>query len=397
MSILRVAKLQGITQTNFEITVPSTHKLIVSGILRANSIQNTSGLNIWTPDSSGNITIAGNVTTSGNIQATAITATGRVNLPTWTTATRPNSNLVNGIIGYNTDEGVEVYTISQGWVVLGAGLIQYTIRLWGAGGGGGTSGGWSAGSEGGGGGYAYGEIKGIPSGSNLILQVGQGGVVNGTQFGFGGGGIANRTGSDNRYGSNGGGYTGVFLNSVSQANCILLAGGGGGGGSSRAGTGNYGGAGGGSNGQDGNSPYDGKSGFRGTGGTQNAAGNCPSQANSYTARALEGGTCGVNGYGGAGGGGYFGGGAGGYSESNTMGGGGGGSGFINTTYVRNEQNLQGNFKVPAGTSATGYPGGNISYGGDVAGTGRNGYASITRNGVTTNYSYIGSNVTIVVP
>ena len=56
MSILRVAKLQGITQTNFDITAPSTHKLIVSGILRANSIQNTSGLNIWTPDSSGNIT-----------------------------------------------------------------------------------------------------------------------------------------------------------------------------------------------------------------------------------------------------------------------------------------------------------------------------------------------------
>lgn len=400
MSVLRVARLQGISQSNFEITVPSTHKLIVSGILKTNAIQNTSGINIWTPDSSGNITLAGNVTTSGNIQASVITATGRVNLPTWTTATRPNSNLVNGIVGYNTEEGVEVYTVSQGWVTLGGGLSQYIVSLWGAGGGGGTPGGWSYGSEGGGGGYAYGELRGIPSGSTLILQVGQGGAVNGSSVGFGGGGQANRTGSDNRYGSNGGGYTAVFLNSVSQANCILMAGGGGGGGSSRAGTGNYGGAGGGSIGQDGNSPYDGKTNYRGRGGTQSAGGSQASSDADNTnvpGQALLGGTCRVNGYGGAGGGGYWGGSAGGYSESNTMGGGGGGSGFINTTYVRNGVNVQGNYKIPGGTSSTGYPGGSIAYGGDNSGTGRNGYATIVRSGVTTTYSYSGSNVSIVVP
>lgn len=400
MSVLRVAKLQGITQSNFEITVPSSHKLIVSGILRTNSIQNSSGVNIWTPDNSGNLTIAGNVTTAGNIQASVVTSTGRVNLPTWTTATRPTSNLVNGIIGYNTEEGVEVYTQSQGWVTLGAGLSQYIVYLWGAGGGGGTVGGWSYGSEGGGGGYAYGEIRGVPSGSTLILQVGQGGVVNGSSLGFGGGGAANRTGSDNRYGSNGGGYTGIFLNSVSQANCILLAGGGGGGGSSRAGTGNYGGAGGGNTAQDGNSPYDGKTAYRGRGGGPSAGG---SQASSdadntnFPAAALVGGTCRVNGYGGAGGGGYWGGSAGGYSESNTMGGGGGGSGFVNSTYVRNGLNLQGNYKTPAGTTVANYPGNSIAFGGDNSGTGRNGYAIIVRNGVSTPYSYSGNNISITVP
>jgi hypothetical protein len=357
-------------------------------------------VSIWTPDSSGNLTLGGNITTTGNIQASVVTSSGRVNLPTWTTATRPTTNLVNGIMGYNTDEGVEIYTLSQGWVVLGGGLSQFIIHLWGAGGGGGTPGGWSFGSEGGGGGYAYGEIRGVPSGSTLILQVGQGGVVNGSSLGFGGGGAANRTGGDNRYGSNGGGYSGVFLNSVTQGNCVLLAGGGGGGGSSRAGTGNYGGAGGGTTGQDGNSPYDGKTGYRGRGGTQGSAGSTASSDadnTNFPPGALFGGTCRVNGYGGAGGGGYWGGSAGGYSESNTMGGGGGGSGFVNGTYVRNGLNVQGNFKVPAGLGVSQYPGSSIAYGGDVSGTGRNGYAIVIRNGVSTPYSYSGTNISIPVP
>jgi hypothetical protein len=269
------------------------------------------------------------------------------------------------------------------------------IQLWGAGGGGGTPGGWSFGAEGGGGGYVYVEIPTTKlSGQTLILQVGEGGLVNGSRMSFGGGGQANRTGSDNRYGSNGGGYTGLFLNSVSQANALAIAGGGGGGGSSRAGTGNYGGAGGGENGQDGNSPYDGKTGFRGTGGTQSTAGVCLSQANSYVARALEGGTAGTNGYGGAGGGGYYGGGAGGYSESNTMGGGGGGSGYTNLLYVSDFGNLQGNYKIPAGILEEGYPGSNIAYGGNVSSAGNHGFARITINNVVYTYSYTGSNVTI---
>lgn len=270
------------------------------------------------------------------------------------------------------------------------------VQLWGAGGGGGTPGGWSFGAEGGGGGYAYALIESTElTGQTLILQVGEGGLVNGTRMSFGGGGQANRTGSDNRYGSNGGGYTGLFLNSVSQANALVIAGGGGGGGSSRAGTGNYGGAGGGELGQDGNSPYDGKTGFRGTGGTQTAAGSCSSQANSYAAIALEGGTAGTNGYGGAGGGGYFGGGAGGYSESNTMAGGGGGSGYINLLYASEYTNTQGNYKTPAGISEDGYPGGNIAYGGNVSTAGSHGFARIIIDGDIYTYNYTGSNVTIV--
>lgn len=327
-----------------------------------------------------------------------IASTG-IKLPTFSNSTRPAGEA--GLLIYNTEEEVVQVWTGSGWANVGNPPVttQFIVQLWGAGGGGGTPGGWSFGAEGGGGGYVYGELEGLTSGANLILQVGEGGLVNGTRMSYGGGGQANRTGSDNRYGSNGGGYTGLFLGSVTQANAIMIAGGGGGGGSSRAGTGNIGGAGGGTTGQDGVSPYDGKPDFRGTGGTQTQPGNCPAQGNSYTARALEGGTAGVNGYGGAGGGGYFGGGAGGYSESNTMGGGGGGSGYLNNTYVRNGQNNQGNFKTPAGTSAAGYPGGNIAFGGDVSGTGRNGFARITNvvTGAVNTYSYTGSNVTITVP
>lgn len=122
MSVLRVAKIQGITQTNFEITVPSTHKLIILGTLRANSIQNTSGVTIWNPDVNGNISISGNITsTNGSISANVMTATGRVNLPTWTTGTRPTTSLVNGIIGYNATTGqLEVYS-NGSWVSVAAG------------------------------------------------------------------------------------------------------------------------------------------------------------------------------------------------------------------------------------------------------------------------------------
>jgi len=122
MSVLRVAKLQGITQTNFEITVPSTHKLIVNGTLRANSIQNTSGITIWSPDNAGNITISGNITaSSGTITANILTATGRINLPTWSTAGRPTTNLANGIIGYNTTTTqLEVYS-NGAWTGVAAG------------------------------------------------------------------------------------------------------------------------------------------------------------------------------------------------------------------------------------------------------------------------------------
>jgi len=228
------------------------------------------------------------------------------------------------------------YTGSVQTYVVPEGVTKITAAMWAAGGAGGTAGGWSYGAPGGAGGYASGTIS-VTSGSTLYVTVGQGGQVNSTTSAFGGGGIASRTNSDNRYGSGGGGYSGIFTaNPATQASALIMAGGGGGGGSSRAGTGNQGGGGSGTTAEDGYSPYDGKSGYRGRGATQSAAGadaSCDSANASGFQAALLGGTCRINGYGGAGGGGYWGGSAGGYSESNTMGGGGGGSGYLHPTLV----------------------------------------------------------------
>lgn len=326
-----------------------------------------------------------------------IASTG-VTLPSFTTAARP-TNPDTGMTIYNsTTKTIQIWSGSY-WANVGTGISQFIVQLWGAGGGGGTSGGWSFGANGGGGGYVYAELSGLPTGSNLVLQVGEGGPVNGSRVSFGGGGQANRTGSDNRYGSNGGGYTGLFLNSVTQENSILIAGGGGGGGSSRAQVGNVGGAGGGEVGQDGMSPYDTKVVYRGRGGSGAAGGDqaaSDSDNTNFPAAALIGGTCRVNGYGGAGGGGYWGGSAGGYSESNTMGGGGGGSGYVNLTYAKVWSNQQGEYRSPAGAGWQGYPGGGIGFGGTPGLNGGNGFARITNiaTGVTTTYPYTGTNVII---
>jgi len=210
------------------------------------------------------------------------------------------------------------------------------IFMWGGGGAGGTVGGWTFGAPGGAGGAAYGFLNDttFPISLSWFITVGGGGIVNSSSLVTGGGGIANRSGSDNRYGSGGGGYSGIFTTTPdSQFSAILIAGGGGGGGSSRAGIGNSGGSGGGLLGQDGESPYDGKLAYRGRGGTQDFGGvqaSSDSDNTNFPAAALVGGTCRVNGYGGAGGGGYWGGSAGGYSEGNTMAGGAGGSGFLSS-------------------------------------------------------------------
>lgn len=103
MSTLKVTRLQGITQTNFEITIPSTNRLVVSGELLTNQLQSSSGVSIWSVDSGGNITIGGSIgSSSGQISCNQLGVSGSFNLPTWTTSTRPTSNLVPGLIGYNT-------------------------------------------------------------------------------------------------------------------------------------------------------------------------------------------------------------------------------------------------------------------------------------------------------
>jgi len=327
-----------------------------------------------------------------------VTTTSGVVLPSFTNSTRPATPATGQTIYNTTIKTVQIWSGSS-WVNVSSGVSQFIVQLWGAGGGGGTPGGWSYGANGGGGGYVYAELSGLPTGNNLILQVGEGGIVNGSRLSYGGGGQANRTGGDNRYGSNGGGYTGLFLNSVTQANAILIAGGGGGGGSSRAQVGNVGGAGGGETGQDGMSPYDTKVIYRGRGGSGSAGGDqasSDSDNTNFPAGALVGGTCRVNGYGGAGGGGYWGGSAGGYSESNTMGGGGGGSGYVNLTYAKNWQNERGEYRSPAGAGQLGYPGNGVGFGGTPSNVGGNGFARITNiaTGVVTTYAYSGADVTI---
>ena len=137
--------------------------------------------------------------------------------------------------------------------------------------------------------------------------------------GFPGGGSAQSSGdSFNRSGA-GGGYTGIFVSSVTQSNSILIAGGGGGSSGDPA----RGGSGGGLEGAQGSN------GDRaGSGGTQTAGG---SKATGYgggqDGAALVGGSAGLGGGGGAG---YFGGGGGGVGGPGT---GGGGSGFLHPTLV----------------------------------------------------------------
>lgn len=200
------------------------------------------------------------------------------------------------------------------------------VKCWGAAGGG----------QGGTGGFAQGQIT-MTAGQTYKVRVGGGGKTassgGGYAGGFGGGGLcgkSNNSGEDWKTGS-GGGLTGLFINSVSQANSRIVAGGGAGG--------RNGGGGGGSSGQNGANTGNGRG---GGGGTQSAGGvrgiNSVSSYNvgSTNGSALTGGQ-GASGTsqnfsGGGGGGGYWGGGGG--SGNNYVGGsGGGGSGYLSGTSI----------------------------------------------------------------
>ena len=204
--------------------------------------------------------------------------------------------------------------------------------------------GGAGGAYGGSGGFTNGTI-GFVSGNNYVIWIGGGGVttnrnVSGVSGAFGGGGFAPAIGS---YGSpnnsdynigSGGGLTGLFRTSATQANAILIAGGGGGGGLANGfgitnATRSRGGNGGGSSGLAG---YDTDSGINGAiaglGGTQLAGGTSGYGA-AGNGSALTGGPGGSTG-GGGGGGGYFGGGGGGGNNPSGESGG-GGSGFVSPT------------------------------------------------------------------
>lgn len=191
----------------------------------------------------------------------------------------------------------------------------------------------------------------VTPGETLYIVVGLGGQTTypGGQTPRYGGGGGMYSDTDNNFCGSGGGYTGIFRTSVSQANALLIAGGGGGGGSSRYADGNWGGGGGGVNGQQGNSPYDNRGTSGGGGGTQSAGGSAgATQATIGTAgSALTGGYGASNAYGGGGGGGYYGGGGGGYYETYTMAGGGGGSGYVDSS-ITFGQTIAALSQIPAG-------------------------------------------------
>ena len=210
------------------------------------------------------------------------------------------------------------------------------VKMWGAGGGQGRVGGWNYGASGGGGGHTRGLVPVTP-GEVLTVRVGIGGrtVTLGSSFGGGGGSLNT---ADQAYGGQGGGGSYLFRGSTR----LLIAGGGGAGGSSRAWEDNSGGAGGGLTGQTGLSPYDGKSNFGGGGGTQTAGGTSVGTPGSL----YQGGVTNTNSYGGGGGGGFYGGGGGGYSETNTMAGGGGGSGFVSSDVLLGSTHT-GSYRDPA--------------------------------------------------
>ena len=199
-------------------------------------------------------------------------------------------------------------------------LTSYTdisTRLYAVGGGGGSS--TLRGTRGGTGGFAQGDFTFI-AGKSYKLKIGGGGFrpVQGSGTSIPSGGY-NGGGFGSFYGGSGGGYTGIFEESVSHGNAILIAGGGGGGSDDPA----TGGAGGGESGGNGTN-YSSRRG--GSGGTQTSGG-----TGSRPGEQLKGGDGGAGG----GGGGYYGGGSG-FSYGSTSfgdGAGGGGSGYLHPTLI----------------------------------------------------------------
>jgi len=237
------------------------------------------------------------------------------------------------------------FIVGRTYTVTVSGDIETSLEL--NGGGGGGSGFRNV--EGSRGGKSTGKFTFL-SGETYKIQVGSRGEDGANltddgndtgEGGFPGGGAAPSLGSDfNRSGS-GGGYTGLFIDSVTQANSILIAGGGGG----SSGDPGTGGDGGGETGNAG-SNRDGQD-RGGAGGTQSAGGAAGTSGSAGTAgSALQGGRGTTSGNGAAGGGGgYFGGGGGASAGPGT---GGGGSGFKHATLITDGVLTTGGAKNPEG-------------------------------------------------
>ncbi len=261
------------------------------------------------------------------------------------------------------------YTGATQTFAVPAGVTSLALRVWGAAGGAGNG----ASVVGGAGGYATGSLPVMP-GQTLTIVVGQGGA---------------QVAMPSKAGA-GGGYSGVFIGAVSQANAKLIAGGGGGGGFFTDGQGgSSGGNGGGDFAGDGAGSGSTSYAARGLGGSLQAGGigGCSTNASAgqcgQNGSALQGGGGGVEnltftrtgatfggggGVGpstrfnaGGGGGGYFGGGGG---ANDTALGGGGGSGFVASTVVNGSSTTSSTPGVALGQSEVGYVAG-VAVGGNV--------------------------------
>jgi len=209
----------------------------------------------------------------------------------------------------------------------------------------------------------------VTPGQVLTIIVGGGGLGGNTANmspSYGGGARSCNTGSDCRYGGQGGGRSAIRNSGGTE---LLTAGGGGGGGSSRGvSLASNGGAGGGIMGQDGTNDQYNYGGGRGGFPTAGGYGGCQVAACGSAGVQFAGGNPSSNSYGGGGGGGWWGGGGGGYNESNTMGGGGGGSGYVSGAGVSNAFTVMGYFSEPAKVDDINYATG-IGRGGITVGTG----------------------------
>ena len=284
-----LATIYDSARSGISITVVATD---AEGDTIAYSVQSGSlpsglSLNSSTGVISGTASAVGSDTTSSfTLRATANTKT----------ADRAFSITVNAPVSTTYS-----YTGSDQTFTVPTGLTLITLDIKGAGGQGGVGNSGSGGT----GGRTQGDL--VVSGGQVYK------IVVGGSSGNSYGGAGN---SANNNAGDGGGYSGIFLTSVSQGNAKAIAGGGGG----SAYGGNSGGSGGGTSGNSGA----GGGGSEGQGGTQSAGGTGGGGQSAYSGSALQGGNS-NGGNAGGGGGGYFGGGGG--IQAANDGAGGGGSGY----------------------------------------------------------------------
>ncbi len=269
--------------------------------------------------------------------------------------------------------GTKIYSVGTSSFTLPAGCTSFAVKAWGAGGAGQQSGNISvipagqslpittAGRQlGGAGGFASGIVPAV-AGQTFTIAVGSGG-----------GDWANGI----FYGAGGGGYSGVFTASPSQATALIMAGGGGGAGRPGGCNTGTGGEGGGlSGGSYGTCSGQGGSQLTGgaAGGANATAGTAMQGGNNGSTSALapggspgggQGGTANPSWSGGGGGGGYFGGGAGTDGIANMAGAGGGGSGYLAPTVTSGVLQSGQGFNAPMATDP--------SYQSGIAAGGNNG-------------------------